>query len=239
MERAAEFVKIWINLTKEWTARMEEELAPQLTLGQLEVLELLQAHEPMKPSDMLPHLKTTPAAVTTLLDRMERAGLVERRRDEQDRRIVWIHMTELGRAEVVRGLKVRTEIVHRSLERISAHNQRLLLYLMSKVAGVYEKPAAGPENSAGEDSLAAREGPMAPDAEAVPNEAQDNRPETEIQAAQGRHGGTQGAITQDWQENQAAEADQDSTEAPESRYAESGRDELAQAETAVSAASDS
>jgi DNA-binding MarR family transcriptional regulator len=142
VDRAAEFVKIWINLTKEWTDQMEEELAPQLTLGQLEVLELLQTHEPMKPSDMLPYLKTTPAAVTTLLDRMERAGLVERRRDEHDRRIVWIHMTELGRSEVVRGVQARTEVVRRSLERLSGHNQRLLLYLISKVAGTYDKSPA-------------------------------------------------------------------------------------------------
>jgi len=239
VERAAEFVKIWINLTKEWTARMEEELAPQLTLGQLEVLELLQAHEPMKPSDMLPHLKTTPAAVTTLLDRMERAGLVERRRDEQDRRIVWIHMTDLGRAEVVRGLKVRTEIVHRSLERISAHNQRLLMYLLAKVAGVYEKPAAGQENTADGDSQAAREGQMAQDAEAVPNEAQAALPAPESEATQDSHAGTQGAAAQDQPLNEAAEAGQERKEAPEGRNAESGQEKLAQAETAVSAATDS
>lgn len=145
MDTATEFVKIWMKLTKEWTARMEEELAPQLTVGQLKVLELLQAHELMKPSDLLPYLETTPAAITTLLDRMERAGLVERRRDEHDRRIVWIHMTELGRSEVQRGVRVRSEVAKRSLERISGHNQRLLVYLFGKVAGTWEKSPGSPE----------------------------------------------------------------------------------------------
>ncbi|WP_256757397.1 MarR family winged helix-turn-helix transcriptional regulator [Cohnella sp. WQ 127256] len=138
MDNAADFVKSWTKLTKEWNAQMEAELAPQLTVGQLEVLELMQAYEPMKPSDLLPHLETTPAAITTLLDRMERAGLVERNRDEGDRRIVWVTMTALGRSEVERGVEVRSVIVNRSLEHVSSHNRQLLVYLIGKVAGTRE-----------------------------------------------------------------------------------------------------
>ncbi|WP_369417929.1 MarR family winged helix-turn-helix transcriptional regulator [Cohnella mopanensis] len=143
MDNAAVFVKSWTKLTKDWNAQMEAELAPQLTAGQLEVLELLQVHEPMKPSDLLPHLETTPAAITTLLDRMERGGLVERNRDEGDRRIVWVTMTALGRSEAERGLSVRSAIVNRSLEQVSSHNRQLLVYLISKVAGTRESVASG------------------------------------------------------------------------------------------------
>ncbi|WP_027084863.1 MarR family transcriptional regulator [Cohnella panacarvi] len=153
MENAADFVKSWAKLTKDWNTRMEEELAPGLTVGQLEVLELLQAHEPMKPSDLLPHLETTPAAITTLLDRMERNGLVERNRDEGDRRIVWVTMTVLGRSEVERGVNVRNAIVGRSLDRVSSHNRQLLVYLFGKVAGTRDAPAAAAaakQQSAGE-----------------------------------------------------------------------------------------
>ncbi|WP_019003836.1 MarR family transcriptional regulator [Cohnella laeviribosi] len=141
MEIEVEFVKSWLKLSKDWHTQMEAELAPGLTAGQLQVLELLQAFEPMKPSELIPHLETTPAAVTTLLDRMERNGLVKRVRDAQDRRIVWVSMTDTGRAEVERGLKIRSEIVGRSLERLSAHNRQLLVYLIGKVAGTRESPA--------------------------------------------------------------------------------------------------
>lgn len=148
MDNAAEFVKSWTKLTKEWKQQMEEELAPQLTAGQLEVLELLQAHEPMKPSDLLPYLETTPAAITTLLDRMERAGLVQRKRDEGDRRIVWISMTALGKSEVQRGVAVRNEIVQRSLDKVSSHNRQLLVYLIGKVSGTRESVASGQQKQA-------------------------------------------------------------------------------------------
>jgi DNA-binding MarR family transcriptional regulator len=143
MDNAAEFVKSWIKLTKDWNTQLEAELAPQLTAGQLEVLELMLAHEPMKPSELLPYLATTPAAVTTLLDRMERGGLVERNRDEGDRRIVWVTMTELGRTEVERGLAVRSAIANHSLDRLSSHNRQLLIYLMSKVSGTREASVTG------------------------------------------------------------------------------------------------
>jgi DNA-binding MarR family transcriptional regulator len=131
-----EFAKIWSKLTKEFKAQMEDRLAPSLTEGQLHVLELLlaQPEVPMKPSDFIAHLETTPAAVTTLLDRMEKNELIERRRDEKDRRIVWIHVTENGKAECSRGVTVREHLLNSYLSRISAHNQQLLVYLLGKVA---------------------------------------------------------------------------------------------------------
>ncbi len=88
----------------------------------------------MKPSDFIEHLETTPAAITTLLDRMERNELIVRERDERDRRIVWVTMTEKGMRECERGAQVRSEFLHGHLGRISQHNQQLLVYLLGKVA---------------------------------------------------------------------------------------------------------
>jgi len=113
---------------------METQLAPTLTEGQLNVLEVLLAQDQMKPSDLLEHLNTTPAAVTTLLDRMEKNELIVRQRDEKDRRIVWIIPTEKGKAECARGVELRNEFIHSQLDRISSHNQQLLVYLLGKVA---------------------------------------------------------------------------------------------------------
>ncbi|MGG4034857.1 MarR family transcriptional regulator [Paenibacillus cisolokensis] len=136
-----QFARIWMKLTKEWKIRLEEELAPGLTEGQLNVLELLAEHQPMKPSDLLQYLSTTPAAITTLLDRMERNGLIERTRDAGDRRIVWVTLTEKGESEVSRGVNVRDSIVRESLDRISVHNQQLLVYLLGKIAGMDTEPS--------------------------------------------------------------------------------------------------
>ncbi|URN93995.1 MAG: MarR family transcriptional regulator [Candidatus Pristimantibacillus lignocellulolyticus] len=128
-----DFSKLWNKLSRDWKLTLEQELSP-LTEGQLNILELLLECSPMKPSDLLQHLSTTPAAITTILDRMERNELIIRVRDEKDRRVVWIEVTNKGQAETERGSKIRRDIIEQSLDRISAHNQQLLVYLLGKVA---------------------------------------------------------------------------------------------------------
>lgn len=129
-----QFGKLWFKLSKDLKLHMENELAPGLTESQLNVLEYLLSQDRLKPSDLLEFLATTPAAITTLLDRMERNELVRRVRDEKDRRIVWIHVTAKGKEECKRGLDIRESFLHSYLDRISKHNQQLLVYLLGKVA---------------------------------------------------------------------------------------------------------
>ncbi|WP_183600401.1 MarR family transcriptional regulator [Paenibacillus phyllosphaerae] len=131
---SSEFARLWMKITKEWKMHLEDGLSPTLTEGQLNVLELLLQHQPMKPSDLLAYLTTTPAAITTLLDRMERGGLVIRSRDANDRRIVWVNVTERGDTEARRGIELRDKYISEALDRISSHNQQLLVYLLGKVA---------------------------------------------------------------------------------------------------------
>lgn len=128
-----EFTRLWMKMTRDWKDSLEEGLAP-LTEGQLNVLDFLLRHEPMKPSELLQYLATTPAAITTLLDRMERNELIVRTRDNQDRRIVWVSVSEKGKSEAQRGAGVRSKLIGDSLDRISSHNQQLLVYLLGKVA---------------------------------------------------------------------------------------------------------
>ncbi|MFD2672985.1 MarR family winged helix-turn-helix transcriptional regulator [Marinicrinis sediminis] len=128
------FDRLLHKLMREYKQHMEEHLAPQLTAGQFQVMEYMLTNEgPFKPSDMLDYLATTPAAVTTLLDRMERGGLIQRQRDEKDRRIVWIAMTRKGREAGEHGMELKNQFFQTCLDRISSHNQQLLLFLLNKV----------------------------------------------------------------------------------------------------------
>lgn len=131
--QTTEFAKIWFRMAKDYKVHMEQQLAPSLTEAQLTVLEVLNEYGRMKPSQLIPYLATTPAAVTMLLDRMERNRLVTRFRDVKDRRIVWIVISDQGRGEVERGLRIRDDFLGSALNRISQHNQNLLVYLLGKI----------------------------------------------------------------------------------------------------------
>lgn len=122
-------------LLKQQTRFLEANLPPDLTEGQLRVIELLMEREPLKPSELQEVLDTSPAAVTTLLDRMERNGWVTRERDNEDRRNVRIRLTGQGREQGMRGLALREQYWADVLGRLSRHNQRLLAYLLGKVCG--------------------------------------------------------------------------------------------------------
>jgi DNA-binding MarR family transcriptional regulator len=134
-----EFAKLWFKLTKELRIHMETQLAPALTESQLNVLEFVLATDRMKPSDLIHYLATTPAAVTTLLDRMEKNELIERVRDDRDRRIVWIHVTGKGKEQCRRGIDIRETFLTEYLSRISSHNQQLLVYLLGKITNVEQQ----------------------------------------------------------------------------------------------------
>ncbi|MFF3172481.1 MarR family winged helix-turn-helix transcriptional regulator [Streptomyces sp. NPDC057900] len=55
------------------------------------------ADEPMTPSRLRRELNLTSGAVTACLDRLERMGHIQRTRAVDDRRVVHLHYTEVGR----------------------------------------------------------------------------------------------------------------------------------------------
>jgi DNA-binding MarR family transcriptional regulator len=78
-----------------------------LTAGDFDVLAALRrAGEPhvLKPSELARGLMLSPAGITSRLDRLERAGLLERRADRADRRSSPVALTEAGRERVDRAV---------------------------------------------------------------------------------------------------------------------------------------
>lgn len=138
MERmyADDFARVWFKVSRDMRTYMDARLAPTLTESQLHVLEFIMNHDQVKPSDLIDYVATTPAAITTLMDRMEKNGLIVRERDTSDRRIVWLRLTPKGEAEGKRGIEIRKQFFEQYLNRISTHNQQLLVYLLGKVSNM-------------------------------------------------------------------------------------------------------
>jgi len=69
----------------------------QVSLVHLNVLILLEATGPLPMNRLADALDISVASVTGVVDRMEARGLVERRRDAEDRRVILVHTAEGGR----------------------------------------------------------------------------------------------------------------------------------------------
>src|SRR6202171_4608396 len=74
-----------------------------LTRAQWQVLAHLQRHEGINQSGLAEILEIEPITIARLLDRMEEAGLVERRADPADRRARRLFLTERAKPMLERG----------------------------------------------------------------------------------------------------------------------------------------
>lgn len=69
-----------------------------LSYAQVRALVMLDDAEEVTAGQLAKAADLTPASVTAMLDHLEEKGMVQRRRSEQDRRLVVISLTPAGRA---------------------------------------------------------------------------------------------------------------------------------------------
>jgi len=143
-------------------------LEGSLSIVQLHVLTVLETAGPLPMGKLADALDVSVASATGIVDRMEQRGLVERRHDEADRRIVLVHPTDAGRAVFNDLAEMRRAGLVNILDRLTNDELKALLVglrAMSKAraAQLAEAQAAfGPDAKAGATS--ARNRPAAAEA---------------------------------------------------------------------------
>jgi MarR family transcriptional regulator, 2-MHQ and catechol-resistance regulon repressor len=71
-----------------------------LTHSQLAVLEALWHLGPLPQAELAAKILISASNLTTVLDNLERDGMVQRARDAQDRRVSRVHLTDVGTARI-------------------------------------------------------------------------------------------------------------------------------------------
>jgi DNA-binding MarR family transcriptional regulator len=90
-----------------------------LSLAHLNVLTLIEANGPMSMSRLAEALDISVASATGIVDRMEKRGLVERRHDTADRRVVLVHPAAGGQAVFGEIDRRRRSALMKVLERLT------------------------------------------------------------------------------------------------------------------------
>ena len=116
-----------------------------LTLSQYGLLELLVDRQSARVQELAAHAGITPSTATRILDALERRGVVERTRSDEDRRAVAVSLTEAGR-QVVRAeqewLRGRQRTFYAALP---GADQQLAPDLLFRLAALIDELAAGPD----------------------------------------------------------------------------------------------
>lgn len=105
LELSGTFRKLIKKMTHEWNKRMSD----SFSMTQFRTLYTLNARGPQKAADLADILDVTSGAITGVADKLIFKRLIERQRSEDDRRVVYLSITELGREALDKGLEKQRE----------------------------------------------------------------------------------------------------------------------------------
>lgn len=98
----------------------------KLSFTTLSVLHTLSRKSPMRLTELTAHEQITQSAITQLVTRLERDGLVERRSDPNDGRVVQVHITALGANVIDSRRSDRIAQLSKFMERLTPEEKQAL-----------------------------------------------------------------------------------------------------------------
>ena len=133
-----------------------ERLAPLgLTPAQERALRMItRSEEPLRMTELADRLGIVPRSVTTVVDALERAGLVRREIDPRNRRAIRLHLTDSGRAVRDDLREARRSAAEELFAPLSDDGRRALGELLSQL----DRELAATPAATGEDGEDGRSG---------------------------------------------------------------------------------
>ena len=127
------FIKL-SRCTNSLLARLvQRETIGDLTYSQFAVLEALYHIGHMTQGEISNKVLKSGSNLTTVIDNLERDGMVRRERDVEDRRVIHVHLTEAGQAKVEAVFPGHVAAVVDEFSVLSANEQKTLSELCKKL----------------------------------------------------------------------------------------------------------
>jgi DNA-binding MarR family transcriptional regulator len=129
-----EFLALFTRASKLMRGAADEAMSQHgVRVGQNLVLEVLWGTDGLTPGELAERLDVSTPTVVKSATRMEATGLVARRRDETDRRLVRIYLTERGRSVQTDIEGARDELERRATAALTDAERRYLISALRKI----------------------------------------------------------------------------------------------------------
>lgn len=109
-----------------------------LTAPQLLVMQAIRKEGAAKPSSIAGEVLLSQATVTTIIDRLEKSGLVARERSTTDRRVVMVSLTEEGREKLLKAPELLQSGFIRELDKLEDWERSLIVASLQRVASMMD-----------------------------------------------------------------------------------------------------
>ncbi|MGH8223753.1 MAG: MarR family winged helix-turn-helix transcriptional regulator [Woeseiaceae bacterium] len=115
-----------------------QKLAQQadMTASQLIVLQFISRNGKALPSEVAKAVGLKQATVTVLVNKLELAGFVTKRRDTEDRRRVWIELTDAGRTALEKSPDLLQNRFEEGFEKLPDWEQAMIIGALERVASL-------------------------------------------------------------------------------------------------------
>jgi len=121
-----EFLPLYHRAFGQVFEKAREEDQKRYSKNQSKALMLLNDHGAMLPSRLGSCLNLQRGSLTSMVDSLAESGYVEREPDEEDRRKVWIRLTENGKFEATEQRTILQKRLAQRLSQLDLSNQKKL-----------------------------------------------------------------------------------------------------------------
>jgi DNA-binding MarR family transcriptional regulator len=161
-ERIDSLVEALASILDHGSTDVPDWVAQELTFGQMRVLFLVAKHGPSPVSRVAEWLGVGLPATSGIVDRVERHGLLMRRRRDDDRRVVECVLTDRGRRLLEEIAGLRREIVVQTLEILSDDELADMARLAGKLSARLASPSLIPDRSSADLAQSSSQTPPSP-----------------------------------------------------------------------------
>jgi len=97
------------------------------------ILRIIYRHGTCTIKDILQEVTLSPSATTTALNHLEKEGFVERSRNNEDRRTVWMTLSESGKMAAMQMIENRQMLIDELFEKLTEEEKNTFFSLVEKV----------------------------------------------------------------------------------------------------------
>ena len=106
----------------------------ELNMQELRVVEFLGNEGPRMMRELAEHLTVAVNSMTSIVDSLEKKGLVQRHRSEEDRRVIRVELTDPGREVYQSLVEVNQRLFRSMLGALTQDEQEIFMVLFRKIA---------------------------------------------------------------------------------------------------------
>jgi MarR family 2-MHQ and catechol resistance regulon transcriptional repressor len=127
------FVKL-VRSTSSVCGDVHNHFLSELTVSQFGILEALYHLGPMAQKELATKILKSPGNITTIINNLERNGLVKRKVNKEDKRYYTIHLTNKGRSLIERLFPTHADVILNRISVLTETEQQTLGKLLKKLS---------------------------------------------------------------------------------------------------------